>query len=164
MPFIEKTRDAAEDALNADGRSAAHIATGLLICAGVIGLTAAIAATRPQPVAPGAKPVRNPVVKAVWPALFSVTTLAAVRVWNAPASPARTRSLALWGGLQGLNLLWMLWRPKDKPTQVVAALSTAGLTALYAHAAADVDQKAAGAIAPTGFAGISALIARPSHA
>jgi benzodiazapine receptor len=160
MPLIDKARQVAEDSLNAEGRSASHIALGLLICAGVIAATSAISAARPMPVAPGAKPSSHPFARAVWPALFSVTTLAAVRVWNAPSSPARTRSLSLWGGLQGLNLMWLLWRPKDRTTQIVAALSTAGLTAVYAHSTAEVDEKAAGIVAPTGFAGLSALIAR----
>jgi tryptophan-rich sensory protein len=103
-------------------------------------------------------------MRAVWPALFSVTSLAALRVWNAPDSPDRNRALGLWAGLQGLSMLWMAWAPRDRTTQIVAAVSTAGLTAAYAHQAAYVDRKAAGLIAPTGFAGLSALIAKPAHA
>jgi benzodiazapine receptor len=163
MPLIDKARHAAEDSLNVGNRDASHVALGLLICASVIAVTATVAVVRPQPVAPGAEPPRHPVARAVWPALFSVTTLAAVRVWNAPSSRARTRSLSLWGGLQGLNLLWMIWRPRDKTTRIVAALTTAGLTAAYAHSTAEVDETAAGIVAPTGLAGLAALVARPSR-
>ena len=163
MDLAERAQDKLEEALNAEGRSRGHVAAGLLVCLGCIAATAAIAAARPQPAAPGAKPSRHPAMRAVWPALFSVTTLAALRVWNAPDSAERTRALGLWVGLQGLSMLWMAWAPRDRTTQVVAAVSTAGLTAAYAHQAAYVDRKAAGLIAPTGFAGLSALIARPAH-
>lgn len=161
MNVAAKARGFARDSLNAKGRSTGHVATGLVICVAAIAATGALATLKPQPVAPGAKPARRPLVKAVWPAIFSATTLAAVRIWNAPASPQRTRTLSLWAALQGLNGVWMLLAPRDRRLQILAAVSTAGLTAAYAHAAADIDQKAAGIVAPTGFAGISALIAKP---
>lgn len=138
-----------------------HVTAGLLICLLAIGATAVVAATRPVPPAPGAPASHHPLLRALVPAMVSATALAAMRIWNAPASAARTRALSLWGALQGLNLLWLLLRPKDKVTQVLAALSTAGMTAACAHAAAKVDEKAANIVAPTGFAGLSALVARP---
>jgi len=161
MAVIDRMQDEVEEALNADGRSGAHVALGLLICTGVVAINTAVAAARPQPPAPGAKHSRHPLMRSVWPALFSLTTLAALRIWNAPSSPARSRALGLWGALQGLNMFWMLARPRDKTGQAAAAITTAGLTAVYAHAAAAVDPKAAGMVAPTGFAGLSALVARP---
>lgn len=161
MNVAAKAQDFARDSLNAQGRSPGHIAIGLGVCVAAIAATGTIAALRPQPVAPGARPVRKPLMKAVWPALFSATTLAAVRIWNAPSSPQRTRTLSLWAALQGMNAMWMLLSPRDRRLQIVAALSTAGVTALYAHSAADIDQKAAGIAAPSGFAGLSALIAKP---
>lgn len=160
MTVLERAQDKVEETLNAEGRSVRHVALGLLICAAAIGATTAIAAVRPQPTAPGAPPERrSSPMRAVWPALFSVTTLAAIRVWNAPSSPARTRALGVWGGLQGLNALWMALRPRDRPTQIAAALTTAGMTALYARTAARVDQKAAGMVAPTGWMSLAGLFA-----
>ena len=166
MSIADKAQDKVEEALNAEGRSAQHVALGLLLCAGAIGATTVIAAIKPQPVAPGAP--RQPKAsagRAIWPALFSVTTIAAMRVWNAPASPARTKALTLWGGLQGLNAVWMLLRPKDKATQVLATVSTVAHTTLYARAASDVDLKAADMVAPAGWAGMAGLFAkRPAPA
>lgn len=164
MTIAHRVEDRIEQALNAEGRGARHVALGLLICAGAAAATATIAVLRPQPVAPGAKPSRHPMVQAVWPAVFSVASLAVIRVWNAPASPGRTRALGLWGGLQGLNAIWMIWRPRDKRAQMAAAVSTAAMTAAYAHAASYIDEKAAGLAAPTAFAGLSAIIAKPANA
>jgi tryptophan-rich sensory protein len=167
MDLVAKAGDTIEDTLNAEGRSGSHVALGILLCLGAVGAVAAISAVRPQPAAPGAPPEqRSSPMRGVWPALFSVTTFAAIRVWNAPSSPARTRALSVWGGLQGLNALWMLWRPRDKATRVVAALTTAGMTMVYGRAAAEVDEKAARLVAPAGWASLSGLFAppRPQHA
>lgn len=162
MAIADKAQDKIEETLNAEGRSASHVAMGLLICAGCIGATAAIAASRPQPAAPGGRVERkSSPMRAVWPALFSVTTLAAVRVWNAPSSPARTRALSVWGGLQGLNFLWMLIGPRDRATRIAAGVSTTAMTALYARAAAMVDPKAASMVAPAIGANVAALFATP---
>jgi benzodiazapine receptor len=164
MAIIDTVETKFQDSLNAQGRSKGHVALGLLVCAAFVGVTAAIAATRPQPVAPGAKPSRRPAIKAAWPALFSVTTLANMRVWNAPSSPDRTRALALFVVMQLTSMFWMFKRPRDKGAQLAAAVSTAACTAAYAHAAAYVDQKAAGLVAPSGFVGLAALIAKPLDA
>lgn len=163
MNLANEARDKATEALNAEGRSTAHLATGIALCIGMIAATTAIAALRPQPAAPGAKPSRKPGVRAIWPALFSITTLASLRVWNAPSSAARTRALSLWGVLQASNTALMLLRPRSQAGQIAAAMATAGLTTIYAHSAADVDEKAAKMVAPTGFAGLASLAATPSH-
>lgn len=68
-------------------------------------------------------------MKAIWPSLFSATTLAALRVWNAPASRERTRARGFWGVLQASNLLFSALKPRSQSGQVTAALATAGLTA-----------------------------------
>ncbi len=159
MDLATKAQETLDDALNASGRSRGHIAAGVALCVGAIALTAVVAALQPQPATPGEKPSRRPAIRAIWPAIFSLTNLAALRVWNAPDGPRRTRALALWGGLQALNLFWMIMRPTDQRLRVAAAVSTAALTTVYAHAAAYVDEKAAGMVAPTGFAGLSALVA-----
>jgi len=161
MSIVDKAQDKVEEALNAEGRSTRHVMMGLLLCAGAIGATAVLAAIEPQPVAPGGpRQPRNSIGRAIWPALFSVSTIGAMRVWNAPESAARTKALTLWGGLQGLNALWMLLRPKDKVTQVLATVSTVALTTIYARAASDVDPKAADMVAPAGWAGMAGLFAK----
>lgn len=161
MALVDKVEDKLQETLNAEGRSARHVALGLLICVGAVGLTATLAAVKPQPMAPGApREPRSSLSRAVWPALFSVTTLAAMRIWNAPSSPERTRALSLWGALQGLNALWMVLAPRDKPTQVAAGLSTAALTTIYARAASDVDEKAAGMVGPAGWASLAGVFAK----
>ena len=99
MSVVEAVEDRVQDSLNAGGRSTGHIVVGGLICLACVAATAAIAATRQQPVAPGAKPSHRPVVRAAWPALFSVTTLANMRVWNAPSRVA----VRLYAPLTGLS-------------------------------------------------------------
>lgn len=162
MSLADDAQDKIVEALNADGRSTGHLALGAALCLGLIAATSAIAASRPQPVAPGAEPSRKPMVRAIWPAVFSVSTLASLRVWNAPASPTRTRALGLWMVLQGSNALLMWLRPSSTLGQTAAAMATAGLTTAYARVAADVDEKAAQLVAPTGFAGLASLAATPS--
>ena len=164
MTLADRAQDRLEETLNVQGRSTRHVMLGVGICLAMVATTAAVATMKPQPAAPGGRPSRHPAIRAAWPALFSVTTLAGLRVWNAPDGLERTRALGLWAALQGVSIFWMLRAPKDRRTQVVAAVSTAGLTAAYAHAASYVDRKAAAMIAPTGFAGVSALIAKPAGA
>ncbi len=162
MALLDRVQEELGEALNVGDRSPGHVAFGVLLCAGAVAATAIVAVATPrQAVAPGAEPTREPIMRAVWPALFSLTTLAALRLWNAPPSVKRTQALRLWGLSQGVNLLWMLLRPRDSRTQVLAAVSMAGITAVYAHVAAAVDQKAASIVAPTGFAGLSAIVAKP---
>jgi tryptophan-rich sensory protein len=161
MSLADEVEDKVQDALNAEGRSASHVALGALLCLGAVAATAVIASVKPQPVAPGApREPRSSLSRAIWPALFSVTTLAALRLWNAPPSPARTRALGLWGALQGLNAVWMLIAPRDKPRQIAAGLSTAALTLLYARTASEVDERAANLVGPAGWASLAGLFAK----
>lgn len=159
MDLAAEAHEKLDAALNASGRSPAHIAVGILLCVGAIALTAGVAAAQPQPMAPGERPSRRPAIRAIWPAVFSLTNLAALRVWNAPDGPRRSRALTLWGAVQALNLFWMLASPRSQRGRAAAAISTAALTTIYAHAATYVDEKAAGMVAPTGFAGLAALAA-----
>ena len=164
MDLVEQAGDKIEEALNAEGRSHGHVALGVLIALGAVGATAAIASLRPQPAAPGStpQPPSSP-MRAVWPALFSFTTVAAIRVWNAPHSPARTQALTLWGAMQGVNAVWMIVRPTRQATQAAAAISTAAITMIYARAAGRVDEKAARMVAPAGWTSLAGLIAgRPT--
>jgi benzodiazapine receptor len=163
MHIVDEAQDHLAQTLNAQGRSAGHVVTGVAICAALIGVSAALAVARPVPAAPGAEPSRHPWMRAIWPSLFSVTTLAALRVWNAPPNAARRKALAWWGVLQGSNLAMTLWRPRRRSQQLAAATTTAALTAAYAHAASYVDVKAANLTAPTGFAGLASLAATPAR-
>lgn len=160
MQLTEKIHEEVDEALNSEGRSLAHILTGATICLAAVGVSTLVAAYRtPGGVNPKVErqydqldePAVAPPKKAIsvlWPALFSVTTLAALRIWNAPPSRERTKALWMWAGLQALNTAWMALGPKRRTEQLVAALSTAGLTAAYAGTARKVDEKAAGLVAP----------------
>jgi tryptophan-rich sensory protein len=151
--------------LNAEGQDPAHVAMGLAICLGAVAAVTVLGSRQGrQPAAPGAEPSRHPLAKLIWPAITSTGTIAALRVWNAPAGRARNTALALWGASQALGLFWMKRRPERFSGQLVAALSTAAVTAAYARAALAVDQKAAQLIAPTSFAGLSSLVAQPATA
>lgn len=161
MNLIAAAQDRITDSLNAEGRSLRHVATGAVVCAALIGLVAAVSIARPQPAAPGDESSRHPLMRAIWPSLFSMTTLAALRVWNAPDSANRARALGFWGVLQASNLVMTFWRPQRRAGRVAAATTTALLTAAYAHAAASVDEKAASIAAPAGFAGLASVVAEP---
>lgn len=159
--LAHEAREKLADGLNAHGRSPGHVATGVAICTVLVGAVAALSAARPQPPTPGQKPTRHRLSRALWPSLFSVTTLAALRVWNAPSSPARTRALGFWSLLQAGNLVLTAWSPRRRGERVAAALTTAALAGAYAHAASYVDPKAAKLSAPVGFAGLAAVVAEP---
>lgn len=162
MRLIDDAERQIIKSLNAEGRSPGHVAAGLAICGALIAATAVLSSVRKLPPAPGAEPSGHPVMRTIWPSLFSVTTLAALRIWNAPSSPRRTRALGLWALVQTASLGFTLWRPRDRTAQIVAAVATAGLTAVYARAAAHVDEKAANIAAPTGFTGLANIAATPS--
>ena len=49
-----------------------------------------------------------PVFPAVWAALFALMGAGAARVWLAPASPARSRALAVFGVQLAFNFCWSL--------------------------------------------------------
>ncbi|RYF93760.1 MAG: hypothetical protein EON95_07835 [Caulobacteraceae bacterium] len=162
MGLGQKLTHEVSEQLNAEGQDPAHVAMGLAICLGAVAAVTLLGSRQGrQPAAPGAEPSRSQLGKLIWPAITSTGTIAALRVWNAPDGPERGRALALWGATQALGLFWMKRRPEGFRLQLVAALTTAAVTALYARAALAVDEKAARLIAPTGFAGLSSLVARP---
>jgi tryptophan-rich sensory protein len=160
MAMLDAAHDKAEDFLNSEGRSLRHVALGATLCIAAAALSAVIAWKRaPTESNPHLerefddldKSAMEPPKSAysmLWPALFSVMTLSALRIWNAPSGPERTRALALWGGLQGLNALWMWVSPKRRVLQLGAAISTFLTTAFYARAAEKVDRKSATLVAP----------------
>ncbi|WP_395945104.1 tryptophan-rich sensory protein [Brevundimonas sp.] len=156
---IDDVRDAATDFLNSEGRSAGHVALGIALTAGFALLATGIAsgALRPKR---SLKNVRNremPITEKpqgafslILPAVFSATTLSAVRVWNAPPRRERTTAMALWAAAQTVNAVWLGLRPSSMWKQVAAAMSSAGLAAAFAHEARKLDEGAGKMAAPTG--------------
>ena len=152
MDLLDDAQDKLGDAINAEGRDPGHIAVGVLLCFGAVALSAYLAHhSEPgefqKSVERHSDTKRNS-LSGVWPAVFSVTTLAALRIWNAPHSPARTRALGLWGVSQMLNAIWMSISPERRELQAAGAVATAAVTAAYAQAARRVDVKAGGMVAP----------------
>jgi translocator protein len=162
MTLADKAQDHFQEALNAEGANPSHVMLGVALCIGIVGLNTAVASLRRQtPGLPG-EPNQPSGIRALWPALSSATTLAALRVWNANPSPRRSKALAYWLALQLANTALMISHPRSRSQQLAAALATAALTAAYARAAAYVDEKAADMAAPTGFAGLAAIVAQPN--
>lgn len=152
MDLLSEAGDKLEDTLNAEGRSPVHVGVGVLVCVGVVAVTALLAA-RQEPGGFERSVERHTeadrgALSAVWPTLFSITTLAALRIWNAEHSPARTRALTLWGLSQVFNAVWMAFSPRRRELKAAGAIATAGLTAAYAQAARRVDVKSGGMVAP----------------
>jgi tryptophan-rich sensory protein len=163
-------REAVDSVANSRGRSAEHILAGLALTAGAVLVSAMIAGAN--------SPTRaNPKVKAeydrlepsrlqppkeafaiVWPPLFLALTVSGLRVWNAPASPARTQALTLWGAVQALNALWMALGPRRLGGQMATAVASLGASMAYAWRARQVDPPAANMVAPyvgwVGFANV----------
>ena len=135
----------------------AHVAIGVAVTVG-FALGAAYFARqsiRPRPRrranqdAPITELPRGP-LSLILPAVFSVTTLSAVRVWNAPARPERTAAMGLWAAAQAINAVWIAVRPTSRSLQIAAAMSSAGMAAAFAHEARKLDEKAGKLASPTG--------------
>ena len=168
-PLAEARRGLVE-LVNAEGEDWGHVALGVAVCVGAVAAGALIAARyAPTDDHPDVKRVYDRleqprfkppagVFKAVWPALFSMLTWSGLRVWNAERTTERTRAFWLWSAIQGLNALWMAWSPRHRGAQLLTALTTFGVTALYVTQARKVDPRAAAMVAPyagwIGFANI----------
>lgn len=164
MTDIEETlddvREAAVDFLNAGERSPGHVALGVAVTIGFALLATALA-TRTVPPSrrtlaqarDGAAPTTERprgAFSLVLPAVFSATTLSAVRVWNAPSRPERTSAMILWAGAQAINAIWIAMRPASRGMQIAAAMTSAGLAAAFAHEARKLDPTAGKMASPTG--------------
>ena len=157
---IDDVREAASDFLNAEGRSPAHVVIGVAATVGFALLATAVATRtiRPRPAVPSrVKGVAAPITERprgafslILPAVFSATTLSAVRVWNAPATGARTSAMILWAGAQAINAVWIALRPASRGMQIAAAMTSAGLAAAFAHEARKLDPDAGKLASPTG--------------
>jgi len=156
---LDDVREAAVEFLNAGERSPGHVAMGVAVTIGFALLATALA-TRTVP------PSRRTLVQArdgdaptterprgafslVLPAVFSATTLSAVRVWNAPSRPERTSAMILWAGAQAINAIWIAVRPASRGMQIAAAMTSAGLAAAFAHEARKLDPTAGKLANPT---------------
>lgn len=156
--------------INARGRSGKHVAEGVALCALAVLASAAVAgAAAPTKANPKRerqnarleKPDFQPPKKtfgAVWAPLFVTLTLSGIRIWNAPASAARGRALGLWGGLQMLNALTMLWGPRRQTATLLTHLAALGGAFAYLNEARKVDATSAAIVSPylgwMSFAGI----------
>lgn len=155
--ILDDARDAAGDFLNANEREIGHVILGVAVTVGfALGATLLARTTiRPRPMhladddAPITETPRGP-LSLILPAVFSVTTLSAVRVWNAPARPERTTAMGLWAAAQALNAVWIAIRPASRGLQIAAAMSSAGLAAAFAHEARKLDNRAGKLAAPSG--------------
>lgn len=157
---LDDIREAATDFLNADERDLGHVALGVAVTVGFALLATAVASGAIGPrrrtvaqVRDGAAPVTERprgALSLVLPAVFSATTLSAVRVWNAPARPERTSAMILWAGAQAINAVWIALRPASRGMQIAAAMTSAGLAAAFAHEARKLDPTAGKLASPTG--------------
>jgi tryptophan-rich sensory protein len=152
MDLLQDVGDKLEDTLNAEGRDPGHVTLGVVVCIGVVAVSALLAA-RAEPSEFQRSVARhseadNDKLSQVWPTLFSLTTLAALRIWNAEHSPARTRALSLWGLSQVFHGIWMTLSPRQRILKIGGGVATAALTAAYAQQARRVDVKAGGMVAP----------------
>ncbi len=166
-----KARQSLDSLANSRGRTARHVAAGLGLTAGAVLISAAIA-RRNAPIdgnpeiqaqygalkRPAFQPPKA-VFGIVWPPLFMALTLSGLRLWNAPASAARTRALTLWTAIQGLNALWMALGPRRLGGQLTTAVATLGTAAAYALEARRIDAPAAGLAAPyLGWIGLANIL------
>ena len=155
--FLDDARDAATGFLNAEGRRPSHVLIGVAVTVGfalaaTLFATGTLTPTRDRPGddhAPVTERPRGP-LSLILPAVFSVTTLSAVRVWNAPHARERTVAMALWAGAQALNAVWIALRPAGRGLQIAAAMSSAGMAAAFAHEARKIDAQAGKLASPIG--------------
>jgi tryptophan-rich sensory protein len=154
---FDDARDAATGFLNAEGRNASHVLLGVAVTVGfALAATAFASRTvrpRPQHLAEDDAPITERPrgsLSLILPAVFSATTLSAVRVWNAPRARERTVAMGLWAAAQALNAVWIALRPASRSVQIVAAMSSAGLAAAFAHEARKMDARAGKLAAPVG--------------
>jgi len=156
---FDDVQDRASDLLNAEGRSSVHVATGIVLTVGFALLATAIASgsLKPKRTVKHLRDRAGPVTEKpqgafslILPAVFSATTLSAVRVWNAPTSRERSLAMGLWFAAQTVNAIWLGLRPSSLRSQVAAAVSSAGLAAAFAHEARKLDDDAGKIASPTG--------------
>lgn len=157
--FVDDARDAALDFVNANEDEIGHVLLGVVVTAGFALAATFLANKALQPklsaadIRSGARPVTERprgAMSMIVPAVFSATSLSAVRVWNGPKTPRRTGTLALWAATQVVNAIWLASRPAGRGLQIGAAMASAGLAAAFAHEARKLDPAAGKLAAPIG--------------
>ena len=157
--FVDDARDAALEFVNAEDRDMRHVVLGVVVTAG-FALAATFLANKAlqprlsaQDIRSGARPVTERprgAMSMIVPAVFSATSLSAIRVWNGPKDRRRTSALALWAATQVVNALWLAARPAGRGLQIAAAMASAGMAAAFAHEARRLDEDAGKLAAPIG--------------
>lgn len=141
---------------------AAELALGLAVTGGAVLASALVSArVSPAPVNPEVRryykrldrpPFTPPdgAFGGVWPPLYGALTVSGLRVWNAPRGPARSRALAHWFGIQGLNALWLVlgFGVRRRGAMAVESIATVANAVAYLDAARRVDRPAAWLAAP----------------
>ena len=155
MIDLDGVQDKATDLINARDRDGGHVLLGLGLTLGFAVAATALAHVSVRPQSRGG--AKQPVTERprgslglILPAMFSATTLSALRVWNAPARPERTRALGFWAAAQALNAVWIALRPAGRGLQIAAAMSSAGMAAAFAHEARQMDTRAGKMASPLG--------------
>lgn len=157
---LDEALDTAAEFVNAGDRPAGHVALGLAVTVGFALASAALARGVVEPrrrsrqeALRGEGPVTERprgTLGLLIPAVFSATTLSALRVWNAPSRKERTAALTLWAVAQSANAALLAFRPSSRGGQIAAAMTSAGLAAAFAHEARRVDVRAGKLAAPFG--------------
>ncbi len=152
---LDDVQDKATDLINARDRDGGHVLLGLGLTLGFAVAATALAhvSLKPRPTGDKDRPVTERPrgsLGLILPAMFSATTLSALRVWNAPARPERTRALGFWAAAQALNAVWIALRPASRRLQIAAAMSSAGMAAAFAHEARKMDTRAGKMASPLG--------------
>jgi benzodiazapine receptor len=157
MPDLDDARDAATQFINAEDRGPAHVALGVAVTVGFAIAATVLARRTITPVYEDETDDDHPVTERphgplglILPAVFSITTVSALRVWNAPPAKERSNALGLWAAAQAVNAVWIALRPAGRLLQVAAAMSSAGLAAAFAHEAGKLDQDTGKMAAPIG--------------
>lgn len=157
---LDQALDGAAEFLNAGDRPVHHVALGLAVTVGFALASAALAKGVVEPrrrsrvqAMKGEGPITERPrgsLGLLIPAVFSATTLSALRVWNAPSRKERTTALSLWAIAQAANAAFLAFRPSSRVGQIAAAMTSAGLAAAFAHEARRVDVGAGKLAAPFG--------------
>ena len=145
-------RRSLDKAANSEGRSYAHIGTGVLLVG--LGLLLTVAASNladdeflDENGYEEEDGVRSP-FSAMWTPLFLAITASVVRVWNAPRSAKRSGALTLWALLQTMNVAWMTLGPRRFGGNVQASLVTTTTSLAYLRLVEALDRRAAAWVSP----------------
>lgn len=144
-------RGVAHRTLNSEGRTARHVAGGLVMVAAALAASAAIGRISDPEFQEDHGTLDDPEdapISAVWTPLFLALTVSGLRVWNAPSSSRRATALTLWTAIQGLNAAWMLLGPRRLGGGTAASLGVTAAAFAYLRAVEKLDHRAAALVSP----------------